>query len=121
MSRLLRSEADLLSVAKYISEMPQNKPEHILGAGDPVKGQAAFGSCMACHGADAKGVKAMHAPSLVGLQDWYMAEQIKKFKAGIRAGDSRDVGGATMRGMSMSVTDDQMVMDIVSYISTLSK
>ncbi|MDO8518777.1 MAG: c-type cytochrome [Deltaproteobacteria bacterium] len=117
MSRLLKSEEDIVNVAHYAANLPPIPPVPTM-EGDSTKGQAAFGTCMACHGPDAKGVKVMGAPSLRYLQDWYVAGQIQKFKAGHRAYDPRDTGGATMKGMAMAV-DEQMVKDIMAYIGTL--
>lgn len=118
MSRLLQSEEDVVHVANYIHQLKPVKAPSTLG-GDPQRGQAFFGTCMTCHGADAMGVKAMNAPALAHLQDWYIAEQIHQFKAGYRGTDSRDTTGATMRGMAMTIVDDQTLKDIAAYIGSL--
>lgn len=117
MARLLRMEDDLVSVANYVSKLNPTQSDMTL-EGDAAKGAAAYGVCMACHGADAKGVKAMNAPSLRHLPDWYVLAQIQKFKGGLRAYDSRDVNGATMKGMAMGV-DDEGLKNILAYIRTL--
>lgn len=117
MSRMLRSEQDVVDVAKYASQLPPVfHPVTLDGNAD--KGRAAFGVCMGCHGPDAKGMKATGAPALRYLQDWYGVSQIQKFKAGYRGADPRDTNGATMRGIAAGV-DEQTAKDIFSYINTL--
>ncbi|OGP07409.1 MAG: hypothetical protein A2048_05830 [Deltaproteobacteria bacterium GWA2_45_12] len=119
MSRLLQSEKDVIDVAHFVSQLSPKKLPLTFTGGDPEKGKMGFMVCMSCHGMDGKGMKAMKAPSLVHLQDWYVAEQIRKFKAGIRGGDVTDTTGSTMRGMAMGVADEQTLKDMVSYINTL--
>lgn len=119
MSRLLRSEQDVVNVAHYISGLKPVAQAPTLG-GDAQKGQAAFGTCLACHGPDAKGNKGMGAPSIRYLQDWYGVSQIQKFKDGVRGYDARDTGAATMKGIAAGV-DEQTAKDIFSYISTLKQ
>ncbi len=119
LSRSLHSEEDLISVAHYVSQLKPQKPIKTLEGGDPARGQAAYATCLACHGVDALGNKAMSAPAIKHLADWYAMDQIKKFKAGHRGADPRDATGATMRGMSMSLVDDQMIKDVIAYIETI--
>ncbi len=119
MSRVLRDEQDVINVVNYIHSLKPTAPINTMPAGNPQKGQAAFSTCLACHGPDAKGVAAMKAPSLRYLPDWYIAQQINNFKQGYRGVDTRDTMGGQMRGMSMSVPNQQAVQDIVSYIQTL--
>lgn len=117
MSRTLKSEQDVIDVAHYASQLkPVLHP--VMVGGDPEKGKSAYMTCLACHGVDAKGVKAMGAPSLRHLQDWYAVSQINNFKTGYRGADPRDTNGAVMRGMAAGV-NEQMAKDIVSYINTL--
>ena len=117
MSRMLRSEEDIVNVANYVSQLPPVSQPVTLG-GNAAMGLPFFGTCAGCHGPDAKGMKATGAPALRYLQDWYALKQIQKFKAGIRGADSRDTNGATMRGIAAGVNDEQ-VKDIFSYINTL--
>lgn len=58
-------------------------------AGDSAKGETLFqGSCIECHGADAKGIKDKNAPSLKGQYDWYIVSSLEKFKSGERKNPS---------------------------------
>ena len=46
--------------------------------GDAAKGKAAYAICLACHGADGMGNKALNSPSIAGLSTWYLERQLKK-------------------------------------------
>lgn len=119
MSRQLRSEEDIIHVANTIHGLKPLKQALTMFGGNAEKGKASFALCSSCHGADAKGNKALNAPSLLYLQDWYILAQIHKFKAGYRGTDPRDTGGAQMKGMAMTIQDDQTVKDITTYLETL--
>ncbi len=118
MAQILRSENDIIHVAHYVHQLQPAKPVPTLEGGNAEKGKAAFAMCASCHGADGKGMKAMSAPSLRYLQDWYILAQIQKFKAGLRGSDPRDTTGIQMKGMSMTVSDE-MVKDIAAYLESL--
>lgn len=119
MSRMLRNDDEVLAVAHYINGLIPQKTRATLTDGNAEKGRALFATCIACHGVDARGVKALNAPSLVNLQDWYVMTQIHNFKAGYRGVDPGDVTGATMRGMAMSLPDDQAIKDVMAFLRTL--
>ncbi|MBX7147675.1 c-type cytochrome [bacterium] len=118
MSRMLQTEEDVINVAHYVASLPNTKTENTLG-GDKEKGKITYNTCMSCHGADAKGSKAMNAPMLKYLPDWYIMTQIHNFQKGIRGTDSRDTNGATMRGMAASLATDDMIKDVAAYIQSL--
>ena len=76
-------------------------------------------NCVACHGPDGKGNKALNSPSLVGLQDWYIVRQLKNFKDGIRGSHKDDIYGQSMRPMSMTLINDKAMKDVTAYILSL--
>ncbi len=119
MSRILQSEEDVIHVANYIHGLQPTKQKLTMDGGSAEKGKPSFALCSSCHGADAKGTKALGAPALRYLQDWYILAQIHKFKAGYRGTDPRDTGGAQMKGMAMTIPNDQTVKDITTYLETL--
>jgi cytochrome c oxidase subunit 2 len=85
----------------------------------PEAGQALYGSCVACHGADGAGIAALKAPALAGQDAAYLRRQLINFKAGVRGGDPRDTLGVQMQGMAALLSDDTAINAVVSYISTL--
>ncbi len=92
---------------------------NVLAEGDVTRGQALYGLCAACHGANGEGIQVMNGPSLAGLSDWYLTRQINNFKEGIRGSNPEDIYGMQMRPMAATLTTDQAVEDVVAYILTL--
>jgi cytochrome c553 len=113
-------DADTKAVAGYVESMPGVVQTSILKGGDPTAGKAAYVVCTACHGTEGKGNKALGTPDIRYSGDWYLYEQLKKFKSGMRGADPRDIRGATMRPNAMAM-DDQAMKDVIAYIMTLKK
>ncbi len=88
-------------------------------AGDPAAGKALFAVCAACHGAQAEGNPALHAPKLSGQGDWYLRRELKYFKQGVRGAHDKDVYGKTMAPMAATLADDAAIDNVVAYIKTL--
>ena len=61
----------------------------------------------------------MKAPRLAGLDDWYLATELKKFKGGVRGADPRDEEGSAMAPMAQSLANEKVIRDMAAYISTL--
>jgi cytochrome c oxidase subunit 2 len=90
-------------------------------AGEPPTPPAAelFQLCSQCHGAQAYGNRAVNAPGIAGLQQWYIEAQLKKFKAGGRGTHFDDLTGMQMRPMAMSLSNDEEVVTIAMYVASL--
>lgn len=122
MSLWLRTEYDQKAVAAYIASLPAVATEReIEHPGDAAKGQAYFAVCGACHGADATGNKAMGAPPLVGMSDWYLLSSIQKYKASIRGSRPGDIYGPAMIGMVATLPNDAAILDVIAHIQSLEK
>lgn len=121
MAMSLNNETEIKTIAAYVSNLPTQKPTPTMTSGDANRGKALFAPCVACHQADAGGNEALKAPPLNHANDWYLANSLKKFKAGIRGTNPLDQTGALMRPMSQTLVDDQAVADVVAYITTLQK
>jgi cytochrome c oxidase subunit II len=120
MSMWLHGDADVANVAAYVASLPKTWPKPQLEGGDPEAGKAKYAVCIACHGVNGEGNQALNAPPLVGASDWYMLTSLKNFKAGVRGTNPKDTTGALMRPMSMTLADDQAILDVIAYISTLN-
>ncbi len=118
MSRQMKSEAEVDTIATFVSQMKAAKPAPTI-KGDPAKGQASYATCLACHGPGAAGNEQLKAPRLNAQADWYLLAQLKKFRAGIRGTVPGDTAGATMRPMSMTLPNEEAMNDVVSYIASL--
>ncbi|MEZ4288813.1 MAG: c-type cytochrome [Polyangiales bacterium] len=119
MSEQLRSDEALQFVASYVASLPPVDPAVTFTDADPAQGKIAYTVCTACHGADGRGDVLQNAPSLIHLSDWYIVEQLKKFKAGVRGTNEMDVTGSTMRPMAMTLADEQAMKNVAAYIATL--
>lgn len=54
-------------------------------------------NCVACHGSDARGDQSVGAPSLRGLENWYVQTQLQKFRAGLRGNHFKNSNAIAMR------------------------
>lgn len=112
------SESDMREAARYVAATQSEAPPDTL-EGDAERGRALYASCAACHGADARGMEALGAPALTGLDDWYLARQLENFRRGIRGGHSDDDRGTQMRVAAQLLPDAEAVRDVVTYLSSL--
>ncbi len=81
MAAALGSEKDVENVAHYVASLSGSTT-------DPIKvvfGKSKFGACMACHGADAKGNKALGAPNLTD-KVWLYGGSVETIMETIRKG-----------------------------------
>lgn len=83
------------------------------------RGKQLYNNCVACHGKDGSGNKLLNAPSISGLSEKHVADQLKKFKAGHRGGDPRDASGMQMRPMTLLLTSDEDVEAVSKYVASL--
>jgi cytochrome c553 len=118
MARTLKDATEVAKVSATVAAMPR-RPSTAAAHGDAAKGATSFLVCATCHGADGSGIEAQGGPPLVGQDPAYLAQQLRNFKAGVRGTDPRDVRGAQMRPMSMTLPDDAAIADVVAHISSL--
>ncbi|MFT4814679.1 MAG: cytochrome c553 [Pseudohongiellaceae bacterium] len=114
------SDESIADIVDWVGEWDY-VPAPITVDGNVNQGRTAFQSCAACHGANAQGNEALGAPALVGQNDWYMVTQLRNFRAGFRGAHQEDTYGSQMLTMSKTLSDDQAVINVVSYINTLQK
>ena len=118
LARTLYGKNDIAIVSDYITTLPAPLPDNTL-SGDIKSGRVLFeDNCLTCHGEDATGMKDVDAPSLITLDDWYMQNQLVKFRAGIRGNHENDFEGQQMVIMMEGITDKN-IKDVIAYIQTL--
>ena len=118
MAATLVDDAAVDNVIAHIESLPE-APSPVTVQGDAAKGQALYALCGTCHGVKGEGNPAMNGPRLAGQNDWYLVSQLNNFKKGLRGAAAGDALGMQMRGMAMTLVDDQAVLDVVSYINSL--
>ncbi|MDH3901572.1 MAG: c-type cytochrome, partial [Gammaproteobacteria bacterium] len=110
--------AAINSVIAYIQTLP-DEPAPTTIEGDVARGKSLYTTCAACHGRDGMGIWSVSAPRQAGMSDWYLANQLRNFKAGIRGAHPQDGFGEQMASMSMMLLNDDGINDVVAYINTL--
>ena len=120
MSLSLRSDEEIAAVAAHVASLPPVPPAATLQGGDAGRGQALYAPCAACHGPDGAGIQPLNGAPLRASSDWYLLRQIHNFRSGIRGTNPLDASGALMRPMSMTLADEQAILDVIAYITTLS-
>ena len=103
----------------WLSAQPTYASTRAVTAGDPAAGQALFATCSTCHGAQAEGNRELNAPKLSGQAGWYLAQQLKDFRQGIRGAHEQDIYGKQMIPFASLLTDDTAVRNVVAYIASL--
>ncbi|MEO8009044.1 MAG: c-type cytochrome [Betaproteobacteria bacterium] len=88
-------------------------------AGNASAGVPLYAVCSACHGPQAEGNPALHAPKLSGQADWYLKRQLTYFKQGTRGTHDKDVFGKMMAPMAATLADNAAIDNVVAYIKTL--
>ena len=117
MAATLADEAALANVLSYIATLPDTPAPATL-KGDVAKGRERYATCAACHGADGRGIAATNAPRLAGMNDWYMARQLKNFRDGVRGAHPQDLHGGQMALVAGMLADDAAIGDVLAYLNS---
>jgi len=120
MSRQLRSETETRAVARHVESLPRATSAPAIGGGDAAAGQRAYLLCASCHGVTGSGFEAGNVPPLAGMDDWYVATQIRKFKNGMRGTMPDDAFGPVMRAVAASLSAED-IEEVAAYVHALSR
>ena len=118
MSRQMHSKMETTAVASYVASLPRVTNAATIGGGDAAEGQRAFLLCAGCHGADGRGNEAVRVPPLAGVDDWYLAAQLRKFKNGVRGIVPGDAFGPVMRAVAGRLSAEN-IEQIATYLHSL--
>jgi cytochrome c oxidase subunit 2 len=80
-------------------------------------GKELYSACVACHGVNGEGNKALSAPSLTNQQSWYLERQLLGFRSGLRGSHPDDAFGAQMQAIAKTLPNDAAVKSVVAYIA----
>ena len=93
---VIQSEQEIEALAVHISRLLRPRFVPII-QGDATQGRQLYAQhCASCHGSSGEGWPSLKAPKLVGLEDWYVLDQLRKFQNGQRAWHAEDLEGRTM-------------------------
>lgn len=112
------SATEIQEATRYVSAVSSPRPQPTM-PGDAARGISLFQSCAACHGSKAEGNQPLGGPALTTQNDWYLVTQLKNYRNGNRGHHSDDSYGQQMRAAAQLLADDQAILDVVAYISTL--
>jgi cytochrome c oxidase subunit 2 len=112
------SATEIQEATQYVSAVSSPRPQPTM-LGDAARGTSLFQSCAACHGSKAGGNQPLGGPALTTQNDWYLVTQLKNYRNGNRGHHSDDSYGQQMRAAAQLLADDQAILDVVAYISTL--
>ena len=125
MSRALFADrGDVESVVQYVFSLPIPDPPATAEA-DAAAGEAEYEAlCANCHGVDGRGVDSpvpeLRAPSVLHLNDWYIASSLRKYRDGVRGAAPGDGAGAVMRG-PMAGMSDERIDNVTAYIMSMQR
>ena len=120
MSQQMLTAAEIAAVSQYVAGLSPVTNPATLHTGDAAAAQGVYARCVPCHGARGEGNQQVNAPPLAGLDDWYVASQLRKFRAGMRGGAEGDAVGPAMRAMALSV-EPATVDELAAYVHSLQK
>ena len=112
------TDKEIAAAARYVNAVSSEPPPATV-EGEAERGKVLYATCAACHGSNAEGVDAVRGPALTGLNDWYLATQLAKFRNGTRGSHPDDTYGAQMRAAAAVLQDESSIHDVVSYINSL--
>jgi len=109
------SESDWKAVIAYVLSLPVQRPQSTL-QGDIESGRQIYSTCSACHGSTAEGNEALDAPNLRSLADWYIVDELQKYRMGLRGASPGDSPGARMRAIAATLRSDEDMRAVASFI-----
>jgi cytochrome c553 len=112
------SQDQIKAAAIFATATNSALPEHTISA-NASKGRDQYATCAACHGENGEGNQSLGGPALTGINDWYMLEQLRKYRDGSRGSHPQDSFGSQMQAAAQILGSDDAARDVVAYINTL--
>ena len=113
-------EAATQKVAAEIAKLKLIATTQTLEGGDSVNGAKIYRErCMECHRFNGRGEVVFRSAPLIGFQDWYIIDQLQKYKAGVRGGSEEDIDGAKMHEVAGRMSEQEM-KDLAAYMVELA-
>jgi cytochrome c oxidase subunit 2 len=113
---LTHNEIDAL--AQWLIKWPVDVTPATI-SGDSTRGRKLYADCATCHGDQGQGIATLRSPALAGQNDWYLLNQLQNFSSGARGSHPDDHYGQQMKLMMNTLTDDESMRDVVSFIQAL--
>ena len=111
---------------RFVSAFALGLATVVLGCQDPSPDVASkeysaqlYGGCVQCHGEAGEGNQAIGAPSIAGLERWYVKRQLRGFQNGYRGWHPEDLAGKRMEPMARAMDTDQKVDLVSAYVASM--
>ena len=117
-SKVLNDE-QVNAVAEFISKLPRVMPQPIIKADVAAGRQLYEERCMECHRFNGEGELVFGAAPLVGLPDWYLAAQLRKYRDRSRGAQKEDANGQKMAWAAQFIESEELLQSVVAYLMTL--
>lgn len=114
---VVESEADYQA---WFNQQPTFSQTLVRARRDIAAGQQIYTACIACHGVNGEGNKAIGAPVLAGQERDYLNRQLHYFRNDIRGGNADDVYGRQMLPFASMLADDAAVDNVSYYLNSLT-
>ena len=116
-SEHIEAVADTVARLKPVPPATEKKPS----AATLAQGRLLYEErCMECHRYNGTGEIVFGSAPLLGLQEWYLSGQLRKFKNGQRGTVITDTNGAKMVAAAQHIESEQALLAVVAYILTLN-
>ncbi len=112
-------DAAIEAITAQVAGFPDRAPEATIEA-DIGNGRDYYNMvCGACHGPEGVGNPNLGAPSLRGIDDWYLARQYELFRDGQRGMHPEDLPGQQMQRMGQVLKDEAAIRNVSAYLQSL--
>ncbi len=119
-SKVLDDE-QVIAVAEFISKLPRVIPQPTI-KGDVATGRLLYEErCMECHRFNGEGELVFGAAPLVGLPDWYLAGQMRKYRDRVRGVQKEDANGQKMAWAAQFIETEELLQSVAAYLMTLQQ
>jgi cytochrome c oxidase subunit 2 len=104
---------------RWVASHPTWSETQAATGGNATVGAAQYAVCAACHGQQGEGLLALNAPKIPGQGGWYLKNQIKGYKTGLRCAHENDIYGKQMAPMANILATDEAIDNVIAHIRTL--
>ena len=108
-------ESQIDALIRYIGSLPRKEPVDLTARTVPAGLESQIQFCATCHGDDGMGMAEMEAPALTGLDQAYIAKQLRKFRDGLRGYDESDGPGQSMAASAKTIGSEEEIDQIAKY------
>ena len=117
---LTLEDADIAEAIETVTSFRAFPTESTLTADSEHGRQIYQEQCIDCHRYNGSGELVFGSSPLTAFQDWYLADQLDKFRTGIRGYHADDEKGSQMRHLASYLAESD-TRDVTAYIATLAK